>query len=112
MEEKKMMMIIMNIVIGVLFVAVFLSVLVVYAQNTMGDLTYQYLCSKERRLMVEKKTRNEKLLKMHIEEEKQAKENMERFYHKWHLFMLKKPVSIFDANSLLVSINIRLMEKK
>ena len=103
---------IMNIIVIILIITLFVSVLVNYVQNTMGDLTYQYLCAKERRLMVEQKTSNEKLLRLHSQEEKEAKENMERFYHKWHLFMVKKPVSIFDANSLLVLINIRLMEKK
>lgn len=105
---------IMNIMIGILIIATFVALVGIvndYARNTMGDLTYQYLCAKERRLKMQK-AGDEELLKRSIEEEKIAKAQMEDFYQKWHLLMGRKPISMFDVRCQIVLENIRRMEQK
>lgn len=105
---------IMNIMIGILVIAAFVTLIVIvndYARNTMGDLKYQYLCAKERRLKMQK-AGDEELLKRSIEEEKIAKAQKEDFYQKWHLLMGRKPISMFDVRCQIVLDNIRQKEQK
>ncbi len=105
---------IINIMIGILIIAAFVALIEIvndYARNTMGDLTYQYLCAKERRLKLQKAD-DEELLKRSIEEEKIAKAQKEDFYQKWHLLMGRKPISMFDVRCQIVLDNIRQKEQK
>ena len=84
-----------------------------YAQNSLGELYFMFLSAKERRLIAETSPNvSADMFEKFCATEKRCEERMNQFAKKWHFFVSRNYMSIFDVQVIIVKARIADLERK